>query len=108
LKILNSQVTINPQKHLEYLRKQFLALGGKLQKKKLSHIKEAIFQGTDIVVICTGLGSSNLGGVEDCEVRPGQGQVVVIQFDDDYVNYTFTRYSREWSRPNDHSGNLHN
>ncbi|CAG8554183.1 6598_t:CDS:2 [Cetraspora pellucida] len=85
-------VTFNPAKHLSYLLARFYALGGTTKKITLSHIQEAIFDNTDIVINCSGLGSRNLGGVQDQDVYPASGQTVLVQLPIGHVNWTFLRY----------------
>ncbi|EMG46297.1 hypothetical protein G210_3459 [Candida maltosa Xu316] len=59
-----------------YLEKQ----GITFIRKKLTHIVQAYFsESTKVVFNCTGNGSKFLGGVEDKNVYPGRGQVVVIR-----------------------------
>ncbi|KAF0562311.1 nucleotide-binding domain-containing protein [Gigaspora margarita] len=84
-------VTINPPKHLSYLLDRFYALGGTIKRITLSHIQEAIFDNTDIVINCSGLGSKTLGGVQDQDVYPASGQTVLVQLPIGHVNWTCTR-----------------
>lgn len=60
---------------LDYIVNQ----GIKVERRKLSNISEAYGSDTSIVVNCTGLGASNLGGVADPAVTPVRGQVVVVK-----------------------------
>ncbi|RIB19684.1 hypothetical protein C2G38_2082512 [Gigaspora rosea] len=86
-------VTINPPKYLSYLLDRFYALGGIIKRITLSHIQEAIFDNTDIVINCSGLGSKTLGGVQDQDVCPASGQTVLVQLPIGHVNWTFSRYA---------------
>lgn len=47
--------------------------------KTITHINEAFLTPQTIVFNCTGLGAKNIGGIEDKEVFPTRGQVVVIR-----------------------------
>ncbi|CAG8448160.1 11862_t:CDS:2 [Cetraspora pellucida] len=85
-------VTINPLKHISYLLACFYALGGTTELITLSHIQEAIFDNTDIVINCSGLGSRTLGGVQDQDVYPASGQTVLVQLPIGHVNWRFSRY----------------
>ncbi|CAG8659144.1 7639_t:CDS:2, partial [Dentiscutata heterogama] len=86
-------ITINPPKYLSYLLKRFYSLGGITKRTSLSHIKEAIFHNTDVVVNCSGLGSRTLGGVQDKDIYPASGQTVLVQLPVGHVNWTFGRYA---------------
>ncbi|CAG8599563.1 1285_t:CDS:10, partial [Dentiscutata heterogama] len=85
-------VTINPPKYLSYLLNRFYTMGGTTKRITLSHIQEAIFDYTDIVINCSGLGSKTLGGVQDQDVYPASGQTVLVQLPIGHVNWTFIRY----------------
>ncbi|CAG8719873.1 8400_t:CDS:10, partial [Gigaspora rosea] len=84
-------VTINPPKYLSYLLDRFYALGGTIKRVTLSHIQEAIFDNTDIIINCSGLGSKTLGGVQDQDVYPASGQTVLVQLPIGHVNWTCIR-----------------
>ncbi|CAG8494419.1 9525_t:CDS:2 [Scutellospora calospora] len=86
-------ITINPPKHLDYLLASFYALGGTIKRASLTHIQEAIFNDTDILINCSGLGSRTLGGVLDQSVHPASGQTVLVQLPIGHVNWTFGRYA---------------
>lgn len=52
----------------------------------LSHINDAARlshagEKADVIVNCTGLGSRSLGGVEDQDLIPARGQIVVVRND---------------------------
>ena len=60
--------------YLNYLLQQFLAKGGSVDVKRIEHIDQ-LLDGPDAVVVCTGLGSRTLGGVEDLDVYPARGRL---------------------------------
>ncbi|CAG8746384.1 24543_t:CDS:10, partial [Racocetra persica] len=71
-----------------------------------SVIKElAIFDHTDIVVNCSGLGSRTLRGVQDHDVYPASGQTVLVQLPIGHVNWTFGRYAAGRSDGDTHRKN---
>ncbi|RIB26113.1 hypothetical protein C2G38_2065761 [Gigaspora rosea] len=84
-------VTINPPKHLSYLLDRFYALGGTIKRITLSHIQEAIFDNTEIVINCSGFGSKTLGGVQDQDIYPASEQTVLVQLPIGHVNWCCTR-----------------
>lgn len=53
--------------------------GVKVIVKELKHIKEAAVDEKTIIFNCTGLGSRSLKGVEDKDVIPTRGQVLVVK-----------------------------
>jgi D-amino-acid oxidase len=53
--------------------------GVTLVRRHLLHIDEAFESGVHVVINCTGLGASTLGGVQDRQVYPTRGQVVVVK-----------------------------
>lgn len=55
------------------------SLGVKIQRQKLAHVSQAYLPNTKAVFNCTGLGSRYLPGVQDSNVYPTRGQVVVLQ-----------------------------
>lgn len=59
--------------YLVWLRARLHSLGGTLTRENLSHLP----RGADLVVNCAGLGARHLG--DDPDVRPVQGQVVVVE-----------------------------
>ncbi|EGW31942.1 D-aspartate oxidase [Spathaspora passalidarum NRRL Y-27907] len=86
----------------KYLEKQ----GVRFVKKRLSHIVQAYGPSTKTVINCSGIGARTLGGVEDKQVYPTRGQVVVIKaphimenkmrWGDDYATYIIKRpYSHD-------------
>ncbi|KAI5968007.1 IFG3 [Candida margitis] len=58
-----------------YLEQQ----GVQVVRKHLGHIVQAYGPDTKLVFNCTGLGARSLGGVEDKNMYPARGQVVVIK-----------------------------
>lgn len=85
----------NFQAHLE-------SLGVKFLRKTLTHISQAYLTvKTKCVFNCSGIGARSLGGVEDTNVYPTRGQVVVVRaphiqenkmrWGDDYATYIIPR-----------------
>ena len=74
-------VSINPLIYLPYLQGQLLTFGTKFIRRRLTHISEAfkfISPGPAIVVNATGISALTLGGVEDTNVYPTRGQLVLV------------------------------
>lgn len=71
-----TSILVDPTIYLEWLKQQFLSLGGRFQNKTITTVDEA-FADFDTVVNCTGLASRELFG--DTEVYPVRGQVVRIK-----------------------------
>src|SRR5271169_2381405 len=75
-------VSINPAIYLPYLQGQLLVLGATFRRLHLSHIREA-FEVTSpapiAVVNTTGLSALTLGGVEDENMYPTRGQLLVVR-----------------------------
>jgi len=79
-----TSVCINTAIYLPYLVSQCLAQGVTLRRAILSHISEAAGlhhsgKKADLIVNCTGLLASKLGGVMDKNVIPARGQIVVVR-----------------------------
>lgn len=82
--IRHSSVCINAALYLPYLASQCLAHGARISRAELSHIADAASmhhsgKPADVVVNCTGLLASKLGGVMDAKVIPVRGQTVVVR-----------------------------
>lgn len=60
-----------PTKFLPYLMKRFFAAGGHFEKRKVLNIDEG-FEGVDLIVNCTGLGSKELTNDKKFEAIRGQ------------------------------------
>ncbi|KFY49164.1 hypothetical protein V495_00683 [Pseudogymnoascus sp. VKM F-4514 (FW-929)] len=80
----HSSVCINAALYLPYLASQCLAHGARISRAELSHIADAASlhhsgKPADLVVNCTGLLASKLGGVMDATVVPARGQTVVVR-----------------------------
>jgi D-amino-acid oxidase len=80
-----TSVCINTAIYLPWLVSQCLKNGIIFKRAVLKHIREAA-QYTpsgkvELVVNCTGLGASMLGGVEDKTVVPARGQIVLVRND---------------------------
>jgi len=84
-------LTIDTPKYLNYLLSRFLASGGSVAKGTIQHINQVIESGisgllgsakpshVDAVVVCAGLGTRMLGGVEDKAMYPIRGQTVLLR-----------------------------
>jgi D-amino-acid oxidase len=77
-------VCINTAIYLPYLLGQAVKNGVVFKRGILSHISEASSlhhsgQPASIVINCTGLLASKLGGVMDTNVYPGRGQIVLVR-----------------------------
>lgn len=82
--IRHSSVCINAALYLPYLASQCLANGACISRAELSHIADAASlhhsgKPADVVVNCTGLLASKLGGVMDTKVVAVRGQTVVVR-----------------------------
>lgn len=85
-----TSVCINTAIYLPYLVGQCLKNGVKVERVVLKHISEAAAlhqsgKKADIIVNCTGLLASKLGGVMDKNVIPVRGQIVVVRNDPKYM-----------------------
>lgn len=81
-----TSVCINTAIYLPYLLGQCLKNGVKVERAILGHISEAASlhqsgKKADIIINCTGLLSSKLGGVMDKTVIPVRGQIVIVRND---------------------------
>ena len=85
-----TSVCINTAIYLPYLVSQCLKNGVIFKRAIFKHISEASVLPTiiqpssrkaDLVVNCTGLMASKLGGVEDKSVIPARGQIVLVRND---------------------------
>ncbi|QSZ34220.1 hypothetical protein DSL72_005810 [Monilinia vaccinii-corymbosi] len=79
-----TSVCINTMVYLSYLVGQCLKNGVILQRSIINHISEAADlhhsgKKADVIVNCTGLLASKLGGVMDKEVIPCRGQIVLVR-----------------------------
>lgn len=88
-------LSINPLLYLPYLQGQLLALGTRFIRRHLTHISEA-FQLTApvpaVVVNATGISALKLGGVEDANVYPTRGQLLLV------TNECSRMYARSMSK----------
>lgn len=70
---------INPSVYLPYLVSQCLKAGVTFRRGNVKHIQDVgKLLCTNLIVNCTGLNAARLGGVEDPNVFPARGQVVVV------------------------------
>lgn len=100
---------INSPKLLEALKNYLTHQGVTFLRldKKLEHINQAFLKNTKTVFNCTGLGSRYLGGVEDENVYPARGQVVVVKAPHVKENVMLsTKYSDTYIIPRANSGGL--
>lgn len=78
---------INTAIHLPWLISQCLSNGVIFKRDVFDHILDATTSGihpngpVDLVVNCTGLMASKLGGVQDTSVVPARGQIVIVRND---------------------------
>lgn len=86
-------LTIDTPVYLNYLLSRFLARGGNIVRGTVQHISQVLEGGVrvfsahpgapkvaiDALVACPGLGARTLGGLEDKDVFPVRGQVVLIR-----------------------------
>ncbi|KAJ1822693.1 hypothetical protein LPJ56_000722 [Coemansia sp. RSA 2599] len=93
---------INVPRYLVYLKSKFIGAGGRIHRHKLGHIREAIGfaskkpAGTPAIIVnCTGLGSRELGGVNDMDMYPIRGQTVVVYAPE--AKRTITRIGSQFS-----------
>ncbi|KAI0724847.1 D-amino-acid oxidase [Fomitopsis betulina] len=83
--------SVEPALYVNYLLSRFLANGGTVVRGDVKHINQIIEGGVDLftngtaatasvdaVVVCAGVGARTLGGVEDKNVYPSRGQVVIL------------------------------
>ena len=85
-----TSVCINTAIYLPYLVGQCLKNGAQIKRAVMKHISEAgslhhSGKKADIIINCTGLLSSKLGGVMDKTVIPVRGQIVVVRNDPKYM-----------------------
>jgi D-amino-acid oxidase len=74
-------VSINPMIYLPYLQGQLLNHGTTFVRRRLNHVREAfelISPPPCAVINATGLSALNLGGVEDHNVYPTRGQLILV------------------------------
>lgn len=78
-----STLTIDVPVYLNWLLSRFLSLGGRTIRASVSHISQvlegAYSRAPDALIICTGLGTRTLGGVEDKDMYPIRGQTVLVR-----------------------------
>lgn len=73
-------VTLHPPKYLRWLLKTFLNLGGRVERREIEDITEAIEQySANIIVNCTGFGSFNLKDVKDTNLFALRGQTILVR-----------------------------
>lgn len=69
-------------------------LGVKFSRRTLSHISQAFLNSdTKYVFNCTGIGARHIGGVEDTNVYPARGQVVVVKAP--HIKMNRTRWGKD-------------
>lgn len=77
-------VCINTAVYLPWLLGQCVKQGVVIKRATLKHIEEAAalshtVNTANVIVNCTGLGSLSLGGINDTNMMPARGQVVLVQ-----------------------------
>lgn len=99
--VVFTSVCINTAIYLPWLVSQCLGNGVTFKRATFNHISETSAgihpSGTvDLVVNCTGLMASRLGGVEDKLVVPARGQIVIVRNESDrMVNVSGTDHGDE-------------
>jgi D-amino-acid oxidase len=86
----HTSVCINTALYLPYLVGQCRKHGVVLERRVLSHVAEAgkahpSGQEADVVINCTGLLASRLGGVNDKTVVPARGQTIIVRNSPGYM-----------------------
>ncbi|KAK2806461.1 hypothetical protein FQN50_005879 [Emmonsiellopsis sp. PD_5] len=81
-----TSVCINTAVYLPWLVSQCLDNGVVLKRAVFKHISDAAYahhsgKKADLIVNCTGLSARKLGGVEDQNMYPARGQIVVVRND---------------------------
>ncbi|CAO3701976.1 unnamed protein product [Rhizopus stolonifer] len=72
--------TLHVPKYLQWLLKTFLNLGGRVERREIEDITEAIEQyNANIIVNCTGFGSFNLKDVKDTTLFTLRGQTILVR-----------------------------
>jgi glycine/D-amino acid oxidase-like deaminating enzyme len=87
-----STVSMDTPRYLNYLLSRFIGTGGTIVRGAVQHINQVLEGGPhiftsagkhatspDAVIVCTGIGTRFLGGVEDRDVHPIRGQTVLIR-----------------------------
>ncbi|KAF3010354.1 hypothetical protein E8E14_009043 [Neopestalotiopsis sp. 37M] len=75
-------LTIDPSVYLHWLQSTCIQLGVHFKRATLAHIREAFSMGSPnpvLVVNCTSLQASELGGVDDKCLKPMLGQLVIVE-----------------------------
>lgn len=77
-------MVIDANVYMPWLFSQCEAKDIKFARTELAHIKDAVNlhssgQKADVVINCTGLMASKLGGVEDKTVYPARGQLCIVR-----------------------------
>lgn len=78
-----NSVTITTPHYLPYLYQKIISLGGTIKRANIDHIQDAnkhhhLGTKPDLIINCTALGSRYLGGVEDENMYPVKGHIVVL------------------------------
>lgn len=81
-----TSVCINTALYLPWLASQCLSHGARIERGIVKHVAKAADlhhsgKRADVVVNCTGLSAGKLGGVEDKNIVPARGQIVVVRND---------------------------
>lgn len=91
-----TSVCMNTAIYLPWLASQALKYGATIRRGIVSHVNEAATlhasgKKADVVINCTGLGAAKLGGVEDANVFPARGQIVLVRNDPGVMTSTSGR-----------------
>ncbi|KAJ3127204.1 hypothetical protein HK098_006656 [Nowakowskiella sp. JEL0407] len=71
---------INAPKFLTWLLNKYEALGGSIVLEETTRLSDLYNRNpdVDIVINCSGIGARTLGDVEDQTVKPGRGQIIIV------------------------------
>lgn len=88
---------IDPPIYMPWLKAQFEKLGGKVERRAFSSLDEvyASYPRSAIIINATGVGSRNLGGVNDPKSFPDRGQNTLVASHD--TRGLYFRVGKEFS-----------
>ncbi|THH04724.1 hypothetical protein EW145_g5305 [Phellinidium pouzarii] len=78
-----TSITVAPSQYFRRLLARFHHLGGKLHRVHLTSLREALTHvsghAPKAIIVCAGIGSLHLKGVEDTDIYPTRGQVLLLR-----------------------------
>jgi D-amino-acid oxidase len=100
--IIYTTFNFNSPRLLKFLQQHLTAQGVTFVRRRVDNLQDAFLSpSTKVLFNCTGIGARNLGGLEDPNVYPIRGQVVVVRapnvqenrsiFDDHSITYIIPR-----------------